>query len=345
MTVALRIAESGLAPDRLIRAGIRTLNRQRLRDERCESVEALREHQQAFIASLRQSPIAVETRAANEQHYEVPPEFFLHALGKRLKYSCCYYPTGNESLDQAEENMLALTCERAQVRDGMDILELGCGWGSLTLWMAEHCPRARITAVSNSRLQREFILQRCREQGLGNVVVVTADMNDFTTDQHFDRVLSIEMFEHMRNYELLLGRIASWMRPEARLFVHIFCHRECAYAFETEGEENWMGKYFFTGGIMPSYDLLLCFQDALVIEGRWRLSGRHYQRTAEQWLGNMDRRRRQIMPVLASAYGKKNAALWFQRWRIFFMACAELWGFQGGEEWLVAHYLFRKNSR
>jgi cyclopropane-fatty-acyl-phospholipid synthase len=345
MSLALRFAESGIAPDRLIRAGIRVLNRQRLRDERRDSIDALHEHQQAFIASLRQSPIAVETRAANEQHYEVPPEFFLNVLGKRLKYSCCYYPAGKESLDRAEEAMLALTCERAQVRDGMDILELGCGWGSLTLWMAEHYPKARITAVSNSRPQREFNLQRCREQGLGNVVVVTADMNDFTTDQRFDRVLSIEMFEHMRNYELLLRKIASWMKPEARLFVHIFCHREYAYAFATEGADNWMGRNFFTGGIMPSYDLPLSFQDEVAIEDRWRLSGKHYQRTAEQWLGNMDRRRSQIMPVLEAAYGKKDAARWFQRWRIFFMACAELWGFRRGEEWLVAHYLFRKNPR
>lgn len=345
MSLALRLAESGIAPDRLIRAGIRTLLRQRLRDEPRNSIEALREHQRAFVASLRQSPIAVETRAANEQHYEVPPEFFLHALGKRLKYSCCYYPAGNESIDEAEEHMLTLTCERAQMQDGMDILELGCGWGSLTLWMAEHYPKSRITAVSNSRPQREFILERCRKRGLGNVVIITADVNHFMTDLRFDRILSVEMFEHMRNFELLLRRIASWMKPEARLFVHIFCHREYAYAFKTEGPDNWMGRNFFTGGIMPSYDLLLCFQDNVTIEDRWQLSGKHYQRTAEQWLGNMDRRQGQIMPVLETAYGKKDAALWFRRWRIFFMACAELWGFQGGEEWLVAHYLFRKNAR
>jgi cyclopropane-fatty-acyl-phospholipid synthase len=343
MSLALRFAESGIAPDWLIRAGICSLNRQRLRDERRDSIEALREHQRVFVASLRRSPIAVETHAANQQHYEVPPEFFLQALGKRLKYSCCYYPAGNESLDQAEEQMLALTCERAQVQDGMDILELGCGWGSLTLWMAERYPKARITAVSNSRPQREFILERCRERGLDKVMIITADMNHFTTDLRFDRILSVEMFEHMRNYELLLRRIASWMKPEAKLFVHIFCHREYAYAFESEGTDNWMGRTFFSGGIMPSYNLLFCFQDEVVIEDHWRVSGKNYQRTAEQWLGNMDHRRHQIMPVLETAYGKNDAALWFQRWRIFFMACAELWGFRGGEEWLVAHYLFRKN--
>jgi cyclopropane-fatty-acyl-phospholipid synthase len=343
MSLGLRFAESGIAPDLLIRAGICSLNRQRLRDERRDSIEALREHQRVFVASLRRSPIAVETHAANQQLYEVPPEFFLQALGKRLKYSCCYYPAGNESLDQAEEQMLALTCERAQVQDGMDILELGCGWGSLTLWMAERYPKARITAVSNSRPQREFILERCRERGLDKVMIITADMNHFTTDLRFDRILSVEMFEHMRNYELLLRRIASWMKPEAKLFVHIFCHREYAYAFESEGTDNWMGRTFFSGGIMPSYNLLFCFQDEVVIEDHWRVSGKNYQRTAEQWLGNMDHRRHQIMPVLETAYGKNDAALWFQRWRIFFMACAELWGFRGGEEWLVAHYLFRKN--
>jgi cyclopropane-fatty-acyl-phospholipid synthase len=342
VSLALRIAESGIAPDRQIRAGIRGLLRQRLRDERRASIEILREHQRAFVASLRQSPMAVDTRAANEQHYEVPPEFFLHALGKRLKYSCCYYPAGDESLDQAEENMLAITCERAQVQDGMDLLELGCGWGSLTLWMAEHYPKARITAVSNSRPQRKFILERCRERGLGNVTIITADMNHFTTDLRFDRVLSVEMFEHMRNYELLLRRIASWMKLDAKLFVHVFCHRDYAYAFETEGPDDWMGRTFFTGGIMPSDDLLPCFQDDVAIEDHWRVSGKHYQRTAEQWLSNMDHSRSQIMPVLEAAYGKKDAALWFRRWRIFFMACAELWGFHGGEEWLVAHYLFRK---
>ena len=245
MNLTLRLAESGIAPDRLIRAGIRSLIRQRLRDECRNSSEALREHQQAFVASLRQSPIAVQTLAANEQHYEVPAEFYLHALGKRFKYSCCYYPSGSESLNQAEENMLALTSERAQVQDGMDILELGCGWGSLTMWMAEQLSRMRrITAVSNSRPQREYhpgTLPASRE--LGNVTIISADMNDFTTDLRFDRVLSVEMFEHMRNYEVLLRRIASWMKPEARLFVHIFCHRESTpMSFEDRGAGRLDGE-------------------------------------------------------------------------------------------------------
>ncbi len=331
-----------MAPDRLIRAGIRVLIRQRLREEDQKSIKELDAQSRAFAEILKKSPIAVDTRAANEQHYEVPPEFFLHALGKRLKYSCCYYPSGQENLDQAEEHMLALTCERAQVQNGLDILELGCGWGSLTLWMAEHYPNSRITAVSNSKPQREFILKRCRELGFGNVQVITADMNDFTTEKRFDRILSIEMFEHMRNYERLLERVASWMRPEAKLFIHIFCHHEHAYLYETEGTGNWMGRYFFTGGIMPSYDLLFQFQDSVAIEEHWRINGRHYRKTAEQWLNNMDDCRSKILSVFETAYGKGNAKRWFQRWRIFFMACGELWGYGDGEEWLVAHYLFRK---
>ncbi len=344
MSMIIKLAEAGRLPDALIRAGIRALNRKRLREEHRGGIEALREHQRVFVSMLRQSPIAVMTDAANEQHYEVPPEFFLLALGKNRKYSCCYYPTGMEILNEAEEKMLTVACERAQLVDGMDILELGCGWGSLTLWIAKHYPGSRITAVSNSRPQREFIQVRCQELGFPNVEVITADMNHFDTEKRFDRVVSVEMFEHMRNYELLLRKVASWMKPDAKLFVHIFCHREYSYLFEEEGTDNWMGKYFFSGGIMPSDDLLLYFQDDVALEDHWRVDGRHYERTANHWLANMDSKKVQIMPVLELTYGKKDAARWFQRWRIFFMACAELWGFRNGQEWWVAHYLFRKRT-
>ncbi|RAP59756.1 MULTISPECIES: cyclopropane-fatty-acyl-phospholipid synthase family protein [Oleiagrimonas] len=334
------LAERGLVPDSLLRLGIRRLCAQRLREEQEGGVELQWQHFNDLLNELRKSPLAIHTDAANEQHYELPPAFFRECLGPRLKYSSCYFPWGNESLEEGENAMLELYGERAELEDGLDILELGCGWGSLTLWMAERYPRARITAVSNSGLQRRHIEAQCRERGLDNVRVITDDVNRLELDADaFDRVVSIEMFEHMRNYEHLLRNIGTWLRSGGKLFVHIFCHRELMYPFETEGGDNWMGRHFFTGGLMPAADTLLHFQQHLTLQRQWRLSGRHYARTANLWLANQDARRERVLEVLSEAYGE-DARLWHQRWRIFWMACAELFGYEQGQQWLVGHYRF-----
>ena len=338
----LGLAERGLIPDPLLRMGVRRLCAQRLRDECIDDPTAASHRNAALIRELGRSPVAIHVDAANRQHYEVPAEFFTHCLGPRLKYSGCHYPTGNETLAQAEESMLALYCERAELGDGQDILELGCGWGSLTLYMAERYPHARITAVSNSASQRQFIEARCRERGHANVRVVTCDVNRLELPAGgFDRCVSVEMFEHVRNYATLFDRIGGWLRPQGKLFVHIFCHRTLLYPFETAGEDNWMGRHFFTGGLMPAADTLLWFQDAMRIEDRWLVDGTHYQRTANHWLANQDAHRDQVLAVLRTVHGD-GAELWFQRWRMFWMACAELFGYDHGRQWMVAHYRFAK---
>lgn len=339
MKTAIALLETGFVPDAVTRAGIRRLCARRLSDETRSSgarMEALR-------ASIAAGPVAPVPHLANEQHYEVPPEFMRLALGPRMKYSACLYETGRETLAQAEDAMLALTAKRAELADGQDILELGCGWGSLTLWNAERFPNARIVAVSNSAPQREHILAEAARRGLSNVEVLTRDMNEFSIDRRFDRVVSVEMFEHMRNYPELMRRIGGWLKPGGKLFVHIFCHKTLAYPFADEGDDDWMARHFFSGGIMPSEGLLLDFQDHLKQEKMWIVDGRHYERTANHWLANLDRNRGRALELLRAAYGA-DAALRLTRWRIFYMACAELFGYAGGGEWRVAHYLFRRRD-
>ena len=331
------LAEAGLVPDALVRAAIRRRVRRRAAELSALGCEEAEEADRELRAALGAGPVALHPDAANRQHYEVAPAFFERVLGPRLKYSCGLWDPGAGDLATAEEHMLALTCERAGVADGQRVLDLGCGWGSLGLWIAERYPSARVLAVSNSKRQREFVLARRERGGLANLEVVTADVNAFEPDGRFDRVVCIEMFEHVRNHAALLARVARWLEPDGRLFVHHFAHRERTYPYETEGEDDWMGRHFFTGGLMPAHDLLLHLQRELVVERRWSVNGMHYQRTAEAWLARQDASRDALLPLLADVYGAAEARRWFQRWRIFFMACAELFGHRGGEEWWVTH--------
>jgi cyclopropane-fatty-acyl-phospholipid synthase len=334
-SLALRLAERGWLPDGLLRTGIRRILRRRLRDLETSDSEAL-------LDELRTGPIAALPEKANEQHYELPAAFFQTVLGSQLKYSCGWFGAPGTSLDDAEEQMLELTCERARLADGMRVLDLGCGWGSLSLWIARAFPACRVLAVSNSKLQREHILARCAEQGIENVEVVTADMNVLEAPDLYDRILSIEMFEHMRNWPALLRRIASWLTPEGQAFLHVFCHRSRPYLFETTSRDDWMGRHFFSGGMMPSDQLIYRFDDALRVAEHWRVSGRHYQRTSDAWLEQLDRQRASVLDILESVYGPEGAALWLERWRIFFLAVSELFGYRDGNEWWVSHYRLEK---
>jgi len=289
-----------------------------------------------FVREMDKRPIALATGEANQQHYELPAEFFSMILGPRRKYSSCLYD-GAATLADAEARALAETCVHAGLADGQDILELGCGWGSLSLWMAEQYPASSITAVSNSASQRAYIEGEAQRRGLVNLRVITADMNDFAADTTFDRIVSVEMFEHMSNWRALLTRARGWLRPDGRMFLHVFTHRSSPYSFEVADEADWIAQHFFTGGIMPSHGLIRQFPDLFDIELEWRWSGDHYRRTALDWLANFDRNDAAVSVILQDVYGAE-WRIWRRRWRLFFLATAGLFGDQGGEVWGVSHY-------
>jgi cyclopropane-fatty-acyl-phospholipid synthase len=341
MKTTLRLVEQGLVPTPLRRHGIRRLLKERLREQRSIFEPDRELALAAWLQSMRSSEIAALPEKANEQHYEVPPTFFELVLGSRLKYSSGYYPSADSSLNEAEEAMLALTAQRAGLSAGQEVLELGCGWGSLTLWMAARFPASRILAVSNSAPQRLYILAQAAKRGLKNVEIVTCDMNDFETSQRFDRVVSVEMFEHMRNWEALLGRVAGCLNPEGRIFLHVFAHKQYAYPFEVRDPSDWMSQHFFSGGMMPCADLLERLEIPLEVEERWVVPGTHYARTAEDWLRNIEARRSEVMELFRVAYGASEARRWYHRWRVFFLSCAELFAYDDGREWIVSHALLR----
>lgn len=340
LQLGIEIVERGYAPDTLTRPIIRRLCAQRLKDPQYSTAADPVKARELFEKSLREGPIALVPEKANEQHYEVPAEFFSTMLGPRRKYSCCYFENERSTLAEAEDAALRITCERAGLMDGQDVLELGCGWGSLSLWMAQKYPGSRITAVSNSGSQRQYIESTASKLQLHNLNVVTADMNEFQPlGKRFDRVVSVEMFEHMRNYHELLRRIREWLTPQGKLFVHIFCHQKYLYPFETEGSSNWMGQYFFTGGIMPNVDLLRRFNQSLRVTGQWTWDGTHYQRTADEWLKNLDLNQAKAIDMLRATYGTSSGLRWFHRWRMFLLAVSELFGYARGQEWFVTHCL------
>jgi cyclopropane-fatty-acyl-phospholipid synthase len=336
VTVATNVIERVAFPDAVTAAGIAFLvdrtRRKLARNGGMPDVD--------FARLMARHPIAVRPDAANTQHYEVKPEFFGLVLGPRRKYSCCLYDGNATTLAEAEDRALTETAAHAGLADGQDILELGCGWGSLSLWMAENYPAARITAVSNSQAQRAYIEARAAAWGFGNLRVITADMNDFVCNERFDRVVSVEMFEHMTNWQSLLRRVHGWLRADGRLFLHVFSHRSAPYLFDTADKEDWIAQHFFTGGIMPSHRLIRHVADVFDVEAEWRWGGEHYARTARDWLSNFDRNEAAVMEVLCEVYGAE-AVLWKRRWRLFFLATAGLFGHAGGREWGVSHYCLR----
>ncbi|KAK9213159.1 hypothetical protein WN943_002546 [Citrus x changshan-huyou] len=343
-TVRLMLSslERNLLPDAVIRRLSRLLLGGRLRSGYKPSAELQLSDLLQFAHSLREMPIAIQTDKAKEQHYELPTSFFKLVLGKYFKYSCCYFSDASKTLEDAEKAMLELYCERSRLEDGHTVLDVGCGWGSLSLYIAQKYSNCKITGICNSKTQKEFIDEQCRVLELQNVEIIVADISTFEMEASYDRIYSIEMFEHMKNYQNLLKKISKWMKEDTLLFVHHFCHKTFAYHFEDTNDDDWITKYFFTGGTMPSANLLLYFQDDVSVVDHWLVNGKHYAQTSEEWLKRMDNNLASIKPIMESTYGKDQAVKWTVYWRTFFIAVAELFGYNNGEEWMVTHFLFRK---
>lgn len=341
--ILIDLSERGLVPDFLIRIGVRNLCRKRLAQCQVQDCENNAELAENYLRTVDLSPLAVQTDKANVQHYEVPASFYEKILGKNLKYSCCHYENGVIDLSIAEERALELTCEHADLTNHQSILELGCGWGSLSLWMAARYPHSEITSISNSRSQREHILALAQKRNLTNLEVITEDVNVFNTEDTFDRVVSVEMFEHVRNHRKLFKKINDWLKTDGKLFTHVFCHRSTSYPFEIEGEDDWMSRHFFSGGTMPSDELFLRIRGPLELQRRWRWSGKHYAKTSDAWLGNLLRNRREVIELFEQELSPTEALRTFHRWKMFFLACSETFGFKEGQEWWVSHYLFQKS--
>lgn len=336
-----RLLENNGVPDPLIRLGIRWLLKRKLRQEFLPDEAQRLARVKTFADELKQMPIAIETEAANEQHYEVPAPFYTMCLGPRLKYSSGLWEDGVTTLAEAEERMLDLYCQRAALADGQRILDLGCGWGSLSLYLAQRYPHAQIIGLSNAHHQREFIMAQAQARGLSNLTIETGNIVTYEFNQPFDRIVSIEMMEHMKNYQALFKKLQGWLKPEGMMLVHIFTHARYPYHFEDADGTDWLTRYFFTGGTMPSDDLFSQFQDDLTLTDQWVVNGQHYQKTAEAWLANMDAHRPEIMALFKQVYGPDQALKWWVYWRVFYMACAELWGYDHGREWHVVHYRFK----
>ena len=340
---AITLAEKSLFPDWLIRLGIRKLMKEKLSEQSSIYGAIAYDRKKDWVQSMNTGPLAFSSDKANAQHYEVPSKFFQQVLGPRMKYSSCLWDSSTSDLDDAENQMLDITIRRSGIEDGMRVLDLGCGWGSLSLYMAEKLSKCHIVSVSNSQGQGDYILKEAQRRNLSNLSFIKADMNQFHTDTTFDRIVSVEMFEHMRNYRLLLNKIAGWLNKDGKLFIHIFCHNEYAYPYEVNTDSDWMTRYYFTGGMMPSYDLLEYFQDDLALEKSWKVNGNHYRKTCRAWLNNQDKRRDEIMEIFRQFYGDEGE-LWFNRWRIFWMACEELFAYNKGDEWFVGHFLMGKKE-